>query len=217
MTIPNWLSSKMSSDDAIAIENAVKAAELKSSGEIVPMIVRRSVSVRSAPYIALMAMLSLLFIVGVWFHFNFANHMHLAWLAVGVTVSILVSAATLFVQPLQRFFTPHGDEVDASFQRAQLEFFQTGIPMTEGRTGVLIFVSLFERRAFVLGDEAISQKMSNEAWVEITHALVQKLKHGEYKEGFVGAIEAVGQKLAMEFPRAKDDRDELSNQLVIKD
>lgn len=217
MAMQDWISKHLSSQDLNDIESAIARNEAKTSGEIVPMIVKRSVSLRSVPYMALMAMLALLFVFALVFHFDFATTRHLSWLVVGVVLALLVAFASTRLEFLQKFFALDDDEAEAAFERAQLEFFQTGIPATEGRTGVLIFISLFERRAFVLGDDAISQKMKPEAWVEITQAMVARMKAGDFKSGLVGAIDAVGAKLAQEFPREASDRNELTDHLIIKD
>ncbi|MEK7357356.1 MAG: TPM domain-containing protein [Bdellovibrionota bacterium] len=217
MTMQPWISKHLSKDDADAIEQAVALAESKTSGEIVPMIVRRSVSTRTAPYLAMMAMLSLLFVVALLQHFDFANTTHLIWLAVGVVASLAVAFVTPLIEPLQKFFTVDEDDAEAAFERAQLEFYTTGIPSTDGRSGILIFVSLFERRAFILGDHSISERMSEDSWVKITQDLVDSMKKGDFKSAYVGAISAVGDKLAKEFPLAAGDRNELHNHLVIKE
>jgi putative membrane protein len=217
MAMQPWISKHLSDADFSEIERAIAGAEAKTSGEVVPMIVRRSVSLRTAPYIAIMTGLAIMFVVGLLLHFDFAKTQHLVWLVVGVVATLALAVATPFVVPLQRFFTLDADEAEAAFQRAQLEFFQTGIPATAGRTGVLIFVSLFERRAFILGDEAITKRLDKDVWVQITQDMVNRLKKGDYKGGFIGAIEAVGAKLAKEFPRAANDRNELHDHLVIKE
>ncbi|MES2965897.1 MAG: TPM domain-containing protein [Bdellovibrionota bacterium] len=216
-TMQPWISKHLSLTDLAEIEAAIASVETKTSGEVVPMIVRRSVSLRSAPYIAIMAALSLLFVLALIFQFDFARTDHLVGLVIGVVAALGLAVATPFLIPLQKFFTLDGDEDEAAFERAQLEFYQTGIPATEGRTGVLIFVSLFERRAFILGDESISKRLNQEVWVEITQAMVNRFKQKDFKGAFVGAIEAVGTKLATEFPRAANDRNELHDHLIIKE
>lgn len=213
----NWISKHLSQGDFDEIERAIARVEEKTSGEVVPMIVRRSVSVRTAPYLALLSVVSLLFALSIVFHVDFTSTRHLIGLTVGAFIAVAFAFLTTKWEPLQKFFTLDADEEEAAFERAQYEFYRTGIPGTKGRTGVLIFVSLFEHRAFILGDESISAKMNQDSWVEITQAMVAELKRGDFKAGFVTAIEAVGAKLAQEFPRAANDRNELRDHLIIKD
>ena len=49
MNRPKWIRSRLSSEDLKSIEEAVGKMEQKTSGEIVPMIVRRSSTVGHIP------------------------------------------------------------------------------------------------------------------------------------------------------------------------
>ena len=139
------------------------------------------------------------------------------WDLAALVLSVVLAAVLSPLPFVQRLLTSKRDSASAVMTRAELEFLETGIPATEGRTGVLIFVSMHERRAVILGDKAISDRMKPEAWTEILAAMIVELKAGRVKEAFEGAIARVGDVLAREFPIQAGDTNELPNTLIVKD
>ncbi|HET6924036.1 MAG TPA: hypothetical protein VFI16_12890, partial [Anaeromyxobacteraceae bacterium] len=85
--------------------------------------------------------------------------------------------------------------------RAERAFLANGLNRTERGTGVLVFASLLERRALVLGDHGIHEKMGDEGWRRGVEALVGGIRGGDPAAGFCDAIALVGAALAEHFPR----------------
>ena len=85
---------------------------------------------------------------------------------------------------------------------------------TTGRTGILIYLSMAERRAEIIGDEAITSVTTPETWGEAMHALLTDVREGRVADGMVAAIEHIGVVLAEHFPRAPDDRNEIPDKLI---
>ena len=206
----------ISDSDATAIAAAVGMAEKRTAGEIVPMIVRQSTYVRHVPVIVglLSFIVFVLLLPGLYWILPGPIWL---WDLAALVVSVLLSVSLSRVPFVQRLLTSRKDSTAAVMHRAELEFLETGIPATEGRTGVLIFVSSFERRAVILGDKAISDRMKPEAWTEILEAMITELRAGRMKEAFEGAISRVGDVLAREFPIQPGDTNELPNTLIVKD
>ena len=88
---------------------------------------------------------------------------------------------------------------------------------TAGGTGVVIYVSLFERRVCVWADRKVSEKIPEAEWQAITELLIRALRDGKPREGFVEAIRRTGDLLAKPFPVQPGDVNELSNELRILD
>jgi putative membrane protein len=214
--IPNWLARHANENDLLEIGKAVAQAESRTAGEIVPMIVRESSFSGHVPVI--MTLLWFLFFM-ILFPLVSVRLPGPSW-AWGFAAAILsVVLGWMFARIpfVRRLVTSHHDQAQSVFHRAQLEFHETGIPMTTGKTGILIFVSLQERRAVVLGDRAISDRLKPETWVEIVNHLLENFREGKMREGFTVAIEKVGEILAREFPVQPGDVNELPNVLVVKD
>jgi putative membrane protein len=91
----------------------------------------------------------------------------------------------------------------------------SGIGQTAGRTGVLVFVSLPERYARIVADQAIAERVAQAEWQEAVDALVGHMREGRVADGFVEAIERCGQVLAMHFPAKPDNRAELPNRIYV--
>jgi putative membrane protein len=113
--------------------------------------------------------------------------------------------------------TPDSDLIHQCNLRAELEFWKAGIQKTQGSTGILLFISVVERRAVVLADEAIAKILPPETWQTVIERLLEGARRKDLAEGFSKAIELCGELLAKNFPRASDDKDELANQLIIKE
>lgn len=103
----------------------------------------------------------------------------------------------------------------AVHQRARREFASMGIGNTADRTGILIMLSLKERRVEVLADKGINDKVK--AWEEVVEIIVSNIKQGKQAAGIIQAVEFVGKILAEHFPRKKDDTNELSDEIAVKE
>ena len=73
---------------------------------------------------------------------------------------------------------------------------------------------LDERRAELIADAAIHEKVTPEVWGEAMAALVAAVKDGRPGDGMAEAVRHVGIVLAEHFPRADDYRNELPDRLI---
>lgn len=92
-------------------------------------------------------------------------------------------------------------------------FEELGMHRTQDRNGVLIYVSVAEHRAAVIGDAGINTRLPKGYWNEVLGVILEQFKAGRYCEGLCMGVERLGDQLAAHFPRSADDRDELSNEI----
>jgi putative membrane protein len=85
---------------------------------------------------------------------------------------------------------------------------------TIGRTGVLLYLSLLERRAEIVADAAIDAKVKPEVWGQAMAALVAEVKAGRPAHGMAEAVRLIGDVLAEHFPRSSSDTNELPDSLI---
>ena len=85
---------------------------------------------------------------------------------------------------------------------------------TSGRTGVLIYLSLGERRAEIIADEAILKATDDHSWGEAMTVLLSDVREGRIGDGICAAIERVGLVLSEHFPRKDDDCNEIPDTLI---
>jgi uncharacterized membrane protein len=80
---------------------------------------------------------------------------------------------------------------------------------TAGRNGVLIYVSIEDRKLAVVGDVGVDARVSSTFWTQLCANLATHLRAGRSAEGLVTAVREAGEALRRGFPRAPDDRNEL--------
>jgi putative membrane protein len=139
------------------------------------------------------------------------------WVVLDLVLLLALACIAGRIQAVQRWLTTAGDRALQAGMRAEVEFYEHGLQHTAGGTGILLFVSLMERRAVVLADKSISDLLPAETWNEVIELLLSGLRKGDLAAGFVKAIERCGEILARHFPRQGSDNDELRNALVIKE
>jgi putative membrane protein len=110
--------------------------------------------------------------------------------------------------------TPDATKVRRVRRRAIL-LFQVGTERrTATRTGVLVYLSLAERRAEIVADESIQSKIGGEEWGEAMAALLEGVRAGRPGEGIAAAIGKIGDVLAAHFPFTGGDPNELPDRLI---
>lgn len=126
-----------------------------------------------------------------------------------VLVALVVS-----IPGVRRLVTPAPLKHERVRRRAQEQFAARGLHLTKGRTGVLIFASLAERRAEVIADVGIASQTTPETWRAVVDALTAGMKSRDPGEGFAAAIAAAAEVLEQHAPRRHDDRNELPNTVI---
>ncbi|HWH79532.1 MAG TPA: TPM domain-containing protein [Candidatus Binatus sp.] len=194
------------------IRQAVIEAESKTSGEIVPMIVTSSARYTEIELLGVITGLLVGMIAeGVWSDPWGSPFLNL-WPVIGALLGFLLCR----IAPVKRMLAPK-NRIDRAVHTACLAAFtEHGLHYTQDHTGILILVSLLERRVQVLADRGINQKVSPGTWDEVTRILTVGLKSGQACDAFCKAIERCGALLADHFPHHADDKDELPNRLVTK-
>jgi putative membrane protein len=197
-------------DDRLRIRRAVAAAEAHTAGEIFVVVAEESDDYRFIPLLwatiaALVVPLPLIGLTAMP-----AALIYLAQLAVFIVLAIGFSHPA--VKPA---IVPPAVKRSAARGLAVQQFLAHGLHTTEARTGVLIFVSLAERYAEIIADAGISGEVDNAVWDASMAKLTGEIRAGRLAEGLIAAVENTGRQLARHFPPRDNDRDELSNDLVI--
>ena len=192
------------------IRKAVIAAESKTAGEIVPMLVTSSARYTE---VELLGTIIGLFagMMAEWFWSDpWGSHFFNLWPVIGATTGFLVCR----VPQIKRLLASKSRITDAVHTLALASFTEHGLHYTRDHTGILILVSLLEHRVEVLADRGINAKVETGTWQEIVKILTDGLKTNHACEAYCKAIERCGEILASHFPRQRDDKDELPNRLV---
>ena len=100
-------------------------------------------------------------------------------------------------------------------QLAEKEFFKLGVSNTKDKTGILIFLSLEDRKFFILADSGINAKVNPETWDKIKDEMQGMFQKGEFSKGLIYGVDEVGKILSTHFPIKADDTNELSNKVTL--
>lgn len=191
------------------IGQAVRRAEALSRGQIVPVVVEKSDPYPEARFRGALgaAAIATLGVLALRLPLSLAE-LPLLQLLAGVLGAIAASW-----DPVERLLAGSRATDEAVRARALRAFHEHGLHRTAEGTGVLVFASLFEHEAVVLGDHGIHARMGQD-WDRAVSALAGGLKAGDPARGFVDAIAICGARLAEHFPRdpaAAPPRNELED------
>jgi len=170
-----------------AIQNTVKEVEKTTSGEIVPMIVSRSYTY---PLSNLTGGLFFGIILAIAGCLIVKNENMWVFLAFFSTALLLMHRVIEFIPPLKRLFISR-KEIDEEVEEAALTaFYKSGLYKTKDQTGVLLYISLFEKRVWILGDKGINAVIPVNAWQGIVDEIIQGIKTTEnINPDFAGLID----------------------------
>ena len=202
--------------DLEAIRTAVQEAEGRTSGEIVPYVVERSDEYPTAAWkgAALGALLGPMAALALHRWTDLWGWPLGLWIALPAPLGGAIGYLLALLHPVRRWMTGEPTLDARARRRATAAFLEAEVFRTQERTGILLFVSLFERRVVLLADSGIHQKVEGTAWEEITRRLARGIREGRPGPAMVEAIRACGELLERHgVERRADDRDELANEL----
>jgi putative membrane protein len=217
----------LSEADHARIDQAIKAVEARTSGEISCVVTGEVSRYREIPlaYAAGAALIlpPLLVVFGLQPWTLIDRYLPTAsdagWsvgggqLATQTVVSGAVGAyaiaqAALFalvalivaIPAVRRRLTPRFLKRHRVRRMAYGHFASTGLIHAPGRTGVLIFASLGDRQVEIIAEKAIHDAVGDTVWDAATRALAQGMQRRDPGQGFMDAIGLCGAALAEHFP-----------------
>jgi putative membrane protein len=190
------------------VTEAVKAVEARTAAEVV-VVVRhasarwREVDLAAGAVVAFAVLLTLLF---------HPKPIAVAVMPLDVVLSFAGGAILCAsIAPVKRALLPRRRVAELVHLAAQAAFVEAGVSRTQGRTGVLVYVSMLERRVELVVDVGVDA-----ALLAIqARALGGSVARGPDLEKFLAALRGLGPALAGSLPRAADDINELPDAPVM--
>ena len=219
---------RLTGEDHAKVSAAIAAAEEKSDGEIIAIAADQSDAYHDVGlHYAVLVLFLVLAFFAIWPH-----QLELWWtrlmgwtaepsmrqlLTLLLFFALLKFLAVLFIlkwRPLRLLLTP-GSTKTRRVRRRAVMLFKTGAERrTVGRTGILIYLSMGEPRAEIVGDDAITAVTTPETWGEAMAALLKDVKDGRPGDGIVAAVGLIGDVLAEHFPKSSEDSNEIPDKLI---
>jgi len=201
------------------IRQAVQQAEQITKGEIVPMIVPASALYREAGYrtgliLALLALALLLTIEIYWLPWGW-HAGNAGWLLLAVVASYGLGQWLGRIPMVIRLVTSRERMAHKVTLRAEQAFYKHGLHHTKGHTGILILVSMLERRVHVLADKGINDHVPAGTWDGLVNGIIDGIRTGNATDAICAAIAKCGALLAEVAPsRSGDNPNELPDTLI---
>jgi putative membrane protein len=188
--------------------------ESKTIGEIVVMVVDHSdhyIEAEVLGSVLLGSLLSLILTV-LFFHSSIWSYIPLSFLFFFPCWLLFIK-----VEVLKKRFIGTRRKEEAVRLRAERAFFERGLYKTKKNTGVLFFLSLLEKKVWVLADKGIYEKMDQETLNRFANEVSSGIREGRACEALSQAIREIGGLLSQHFPITSNDTDELPNEVVVEE
>ena len=100
-------------------------------------------------------------------------------------------------------------------ERALDVFSQLRVWDTEHNNGVLIYLLLADRDVEIVADRSVHARVGAGGWEKICREMEASFRAGNFEEGVIGGIRAVGVHLARHYPAQGEGQNELSDKPVV--
>jgi putative membrane protein len=206
--------------DRKQVRAAVQTAEKNTSGEIVCMVQSDSyhypvADILAGVTLAMPVALVLTPYLGGMFWLGSQN----MWLF--ITLFAVVFLASHFIVKrlpgLKRRFISQREIDEEVHEAAVGAFYQNKLYRTKRANGVLLFISVFEHRVWILADDGIDAKVGQQTWTDIVTRVTTGINRHHPAEAICTAIREIGEILQAHFPADPDDVNELEDVLVSND
>jgi putative membrane protein len=194
-----------------AVGATVRAIETRTAAEVVVTVRARSAAYPLADLAwgTVVAFAALAFYV--YFPITFADDTAPPAIALCFVGGVLLSRA---LDALQRLFVSKRAMREAVRLAARAAFVDQAIGSTRARSGVLVFVSLYERAVEVLPDVGVDVGRMGESWPRALADLEASVRRHADPAAFERALAALGDVLAASMPITSDDVNELPDEVA---
>jgi putative membrane protein len=185
----------------------VREIERETDAELVIAVRARSGSYRHVDYLcgAMLAYAGLLFLL--FSPWAFANY----WVAIDVALLFALGFfSSSRSDAVRRLLTTKKERADAVRAGAAAMFYEAGIANTASEMGVLIYLSLIERRLELIADRGVLKAVPPLEWNERLFEL-HKAGHRPHLPSLLQALTELGELLKRSLPPTGENPNELSD------
>jgi putative membrane protein len=210
----------LSDYDRSQLNQRIAELEKHSNAQFVLAIVKRSDSYAEIPWKAFALGVSiggLLFFVlnSLLIYWGSDTMLLIAIIAMLLVGGIFALVAVFVPEIAKLFLSKHRADLEVR-QLAETFFLKREVFATSNRTGILLFVSLFEHQVILLPDKGLSNQLTNETMQNVIASMTLFLKRNDVK----GALEEGLKQLSLilevktQSESVKNNANELSNEII---
>ena len=194
-------------DDAACdnLAQCVKEIEVSTDAELVIIVRARSGSYAHADYLFgfIISLIILLFVLFSPIDF------HQIWVPIDVAIAFVAGALICSrSNVLRRLFSSEKYRSKITRSAAAAMFYEAGIANTNAEMGVLIYLSLLERKLELIADRGVLLKVPAQEWNREL-AELQSIGHAPEPKSFMTAIREFGALLTSHVPATGENPNEL--------
>jgi len=193
------------------IRESVRAVEKVTSGEIATMVVDQSDGYLEAEVLGGMLASGLAALI-----ISVALQHVTIWTFVPIVCALYFPARFLCIRfpRLKIPFVNKKRMMHAVQERAVRAFYEKGLYRTRDENGILIFISILERKVWILGDRGVNLRIPHETWQAHADEISVGIREGRPCDALCAVIESCCRVLVEHFPRKEDDTNELPDELI---
>ncbi|HWA41563.1 MAG TPA: TPM domain-containing protein [Hypericibacter adhaerens] len=200
----------LSQADRDRIERAIREVEARTSGELVTVVAAQS---DHYLFISLLYAAAGAFTIApvLWALDVTANFLSLYVIQIAAFLLLLL---LLRWRPALMALVPDSLQRLHAERLAREQFVNLGLADTPERGGILLFVSMAERYVEVIADRGIHERVSVGIWSKAVAAFAEPVKQGRIAEGYLAAIEILGNQLVRQMPADPDNPNRFPDVLI---
>ncbi len=209
----------LSGQDRSRLDLRIADTEKRTQTQIVLALIQRSDTYEELPWkaFALGASISglLLLLLNGWLY-DWGPYVTPIIMVVGMLAcgALLALLTVIFQRFAKCFLSDHRAEVEVQ-QYAKSLFLERELFATQKRAGILILVSLFERRVVILPDKGLDDRLKEDDIQNIIAAIMPLLKRKQISKAFDAGLDHLSRILTTSAPYTGDD--ELPNEIIEKE
>lgn len=215
-------------DQVREIEAAIKAAEQRTCAEIVVAVRSRSGRYHRAADLfgLLIALAGVTVAAAIWpirpspeqWDAAPGIALHPALILAIFAACAALGAMIAGRQPaLTRLFTRRSRMLEEVTTAGTAAFHALRVHRTANAHGVLVYISLFERMVWVVGDDGVNERISVDDWARIRDRILEGFKSRAPAPALIEALTMTGDLLSEPFPADANDPNELPDTLHLLD
>jgi len=207
----------LSDIDRTLLDKRIAEAEIQTKAQIVLAAVKRSNNYAEIPWKAFafgtsvtgFAVFLLDLLMSGWLTDKVILFSVASILAIGALFVLL----TISFQGFARLFLSESHRETETMQFAESLFLSRELFATEGRRGILLLISQFERQVVILPDKGVKDRLSIDVMNNIISKMTLYLKHNEVKNAMETGLDELITALCPTVTEGPD-KNELSNEII---